>query len=453
MAQINSYTDSAAYTADESRDATKSSVSLIESTNEVVYDGVNVVVSKPYAEIGDLVAFDTEAKKAVFVKGSTLNADVLPATLVPMAVVYARKGDKVLIVALENAKYNGTESIRWAASYEVTLSGFDLMSGGTFVIKIGEEGSAEELSVTYDAGASLADIASLVNASLKSGGSKDYSNNSYGGWSANAGAGALILSSNTNLARYATIGVSSGCEITYPAENINYQNTLTNILIEGSSENNRRSNKVNSTLAGCNIDSFVNNYSTKGTAASGITLGSSTIINESSFIEESNPELVASYNTYQDYILGEHLLQYPSVYGAAARDGKANTSKIGSLKFSNAQGESVDCYPAAAAAIDYGVVVDGHTTGFEAGSWWLPSVDEVFLLFRDRVITSSSEEDDLIDRVLYKFGKTNTLRSITYLWASCESSVNSAFIYLKSQGTITSYNKYNAFIVRPVSEI
>ena len=40
------------------------------------------------------------------------------------------------------------------------------------------------------------------------------------------------------------------------------------------------------------------------------------------------------------------------------RDGKANTAKIGGLRFVNIHGESVLRYPAAAAALDYGVTVE-----------------------------------------------------------------------------------------------
>lgn len=453
MAQINSYTDSTAYSADESRDATKSSVSLIESTNEVVYDGVNVVVSKPYAEIGDLVAFDKEAKETVFVKGSTLNADVLPATLVPMAVVYARKGDKVLIVSLENAKDNGSESIRWAAPYEVALSGFDLVSGGTFVIKIGQEGSAEELSITYDAGASLADIALLVNGSLKSGGSRDYSTASYGGWAASAGEGIVVMSSNSSSSTYSIIGVTSGCEIEYPSPNINYQTTLTDELIDGITEYIRRSSGANTSSAGCSIDMFMQYYSTSGSDTTGVKIGSTTIIRESAFTEEANPELVAAYSTYKDYLLGEHIIKYPSVYGVLLRNGKANTAKIGSKQFVDCRGESSSCYPAAARALGYGIVLDGYVTGLEAGAWWLPSVEEIYLLMRDRASEANGKEDDQVNKTLSLLNKDTLYGSQIYLLSSCVYNANNIFMYSKTTGALSGNPKYISFAVRPISAL
>lgn len=448
MAQINSYTDSAAYTADESRDATKSSVSLIESTNEVMYDGVNVVVSKPYAEIGDLVAFDTEAKKTVFVKGSTLNADVLPATLVPMAVVYARKGDKVLIVSLENAS-NG---VRWAHAYEVALSGFELDAGGTIVLKLGSGDSAAEVLITYAAGATLADVASAINAALK-GGTPNYSSVNYGGWEAAAEDNSVVMASSTYIATWAGIDAVSGCKITKTPEDANYQTTLTGVLIDGSTEYVRSENGVNTSFAGCNTRKFLQYYSANGTDTTGIKPGSSTVIRESAFTEEANPELVAAYPAYRDYLLGEHMLQYPAAYGALLQDGKANTTKIGGLSFVDIRGESTPRYPAAAAALDYGIAVADATTGLEAGAWWLPSVDEVYLLMHDRVLTSADRESDPVNRTLSRLGKTTCYGSGHNVWTLCEYNSYGAFFYSGGQGIVGSSNKCNSAFVRPVSAL
>ena len=151
---------------------------------------------------------------------------------------------------------------------------------------------------------------------------------------------------------------------------------------------------------------FLQYYSANGSDTTGIKPGSSTIIRESAFTEEANPELVAAYPTYRDYLFGEHLLQYPAAYGALLRDGKANTHLIGGLRFVDIHGESVPRYPAAAAALDYGVTVEGATTGLEAGAWWLPSVDEVYLLMHDRVLTSADRESDPVNRTLSRLGKT-----------------------------------------------
>lgn len=320
MAQVNKYADRAAYTADAKRLSTKSAVSFIENETTTIYDGVNTVVGKSAAAIGDLAVFDKTDGVIKYIKSATIAKAQIPANLVPLAVVYARQGEQLLIVSLDHV----SGSIRWAHTYEVALSGFDLAAGGTIVLKLGSDPSAAEVSIAYTAGATLADVASAINAKLK-GGTPNYSSTDYGGWAATAADNFVVMGSNTYNASRAAIAVVGGCQIARTPEDINYQTTLTGVLIEGSTEYVRRNNGVNSSFAGCNPEKFLQYYSANGTDTTGIKPGSSTIIRESAFTEEANPELVAAYPTYRDYLFGEHLLQYPAAYGALLRDGKANT--------------------------------------------------------------------------------------------------------------------------------
>ena len=160
MSQVNKYADKAGYTADKNRKDTQSAVSYIENDGSLVY-GVNVVVDKPAAGVGDLVVFDKTDSTLKFIKGDTLVTEKIPPQLIPVAVVYARQGERVLIVSLENATVG---SQRWAYSYEVALSGFDLAAGGSAVLLFGVGIYEIELPITYAEGASLADIAAQINA-------------------------------------------------------------------------------------------------------------------------------------------------------------------------------------------------------------------------------------------------------------------------------------------------
>lgn len=448
MSQVNKYTNRAAYEADASRLKTRSAVSYLEDDGEVIYDGVNVVVGRDAADAGDLTVFDKTDSTLKFIKGDTLVTEKIPPQLIPVAVVYARQGDRVLIVSLDHV----SGSIRWAHTYEVALSGFDLAAGGTIVLKLGSDPAAAEVSIAYTAGATLADVASAINAKLK-GGTPNYSSADYGGWAATAADNFVVMGSNTYNASRAAIAVVGGCQIARTPEDINYQTTLTGVLIEGSTEYVRRNNGVDSSFADCNPEKFLQYYSANGTDTTGIKPGSSTIIRESAFTEEANPELVAAYPTYRDYLFGEHLLQYPAAYGALLRDGKANTHLIGGLRFVDIHGESVPRYPAAAAALDYGVTVEGATTGLEAGAWWLPSVDEVYLLMHDRVLTSADRESDPVNRTLSRLGKTTCYGSDHYPWTSCEYNSGNAFIYNGYAGYVGNSNKYNALAVRPISAL
>lgn len=442
MSQINKYADKAAYESDTARLKTLSSESYIENDGELVYDGVNTVVRKSAAGVGDLVVFDKTDEVLKFIKGATLVADKMPAELVPAGVVYGRHGDKVRIVSLENATYNGSTSIRWAAPYEVALSGFDLAAGGTFTLRI----NSTDYPFTYSAGATLESIAAQINANTTI--SSTY------GWAATVDSDErIIMSSNTFSPVYATIEVVGGCTITRPAEDVNYQTALTGVLIESASENIRRRNNVNSSFAGCNPEIFLQYYSANGSTATNTQSGSSTIIRRSVFTKADNPVLVALYPTYEDYLFGEHLLQFPSAYGALLRDGRDNTRLIGTMRFIDIYGNSSPCYPAAAAALDYGVTVEGTITGLEDGAWWLPSANEIYLLMHDRALTAADKESDPVNRTLSRLGNTTCYGAGYYPCTSCEYSGNNVFIYSGYTGNVGSAYKAYAYSTRPVSEI
>lgn len=441
MSQINKYADKAAYEADAARLKTLSSESYIENDGELIYDGVNTVIRKSAAGVGDLVVFDKTDSTLKFIKGDTLVTEKIPPQLIPVAVVYVRQGGRVLIVSLENA----LGSTRWANTYKVALSGFDLSAGGTAVLTFGLGIYKINLTLTWGAGAELSDIHAQIN-SFVTGQIKDY------GWtsSVDEANSRIIMSSNTWLPSYATIGVVSGCQITRPPEDVNYQTTLTGVLIEGEREYVRRNNGVNSSYAGCNPERFLQYYSAKGSQATGQMPGSSEIIRESAFTEEANPALVAAYPTYRDYLLDEHMMQCPSAYGALLRDGKTNTHLIGRLTFEDIYGKTQYRYPAAAAALDYGITVEGATTGLEAGAWWLPSVDEIYLLMHDRVLTSADRESDPVNRTLSRLGKATCYGASYYPWTSCECNPAHAFIYRGDTGYVGANYKYSTGAARPV---
>lgn len=444
MSQINKYADKAAYEADAARLKTLSSESYIENDGELIYDGVNTVIRKSAAGVGDLVVFDKTDSTLKFIKGDTLVTEKIPPQLIPVAVVYARQGERVLIVSLENATVG---SPRWAYSYEVALSGFDLAAGGTAVLSFGQGIYAMELPITYAAGASLADIAAQINANATV--------KSTYGWTASVdeATARIIVSSNTWHPDFAIIKVVSGCQITRPPEDVNYQTTLTGVLIEGATDPVRRKNGVDASLAGCNPEEFLRYYSANGSEKPGQQPGSGEIIRESAFTEEANPALVAAYPTYRDYLFGEHLLQYPAAYGALLRDGKTNTRLIGRLTFEDIYGKTQYRYPAAAAALDYGITVEGATTGLEAGAWWLPSVDEIYLLMHDRVLTAADVEKDPVNRTLSRLGKATCYGSNTTFRTSCEHNYALAFVYNGYTGNLNGNYKYNTYFVRTVSAL
>lgn len=436
MSQVNKYANKAGYTADKNRKDTQSAVSYIEDDGELIYDGVNVVVGRDAADAGDLAVFDKTDSTLKFVKGATLLYDQLPPELVPMAVAYGRRGDKVRIVALRHLDF-----YKWAVAYEVKLSGFDLSSGGSFTLHI----YISDFEFTYPAGATLASIAAQINAT------PDIMN-TYS-WEATASdeLNAIVMECNawSSIEGHKKIS-AAGCTLTKHAEDVDYQST-TVFIQPNTPVPIRRRNGAGSQLPGCDNEVFLEYYRENGTTGTNILPGSSTIIRESVFTEADNPALVAAYPTYRDYLFGEHLAQYPSAYGAFLQEGKSNTAILARKTRTDFYGKTVPCYPAAAAAAAYGMQVAGMTTGLEAGAWWLPSAEELWLMAKGLLF---AQPYDPVNRTLSVSGKV--IAKTDYMASSSEYrniyyyKVNK---YGNASWVIDNHPKPSSCIVRPVSEI
>ena len=401
MSQVNKYANKAGYTADKNRKDTQSAVSYIEDDGALIYDGVNVVVDKPAAGVGDLAVFDKTTGTIRFVKGATLVAEQLPPQLVPVA---------------------------------------DLAAGGEFTLNI----YIREFSFTYPAGSTLADIAALIN-------SKPELKATYS-WVASASEelSAVVMTCDawSTIEGHKKIS-ATGCTLTRRAVDVDYQSIL--ILDTGEAEYYiRRKNGAKGTAAGGVLDQFAEYYSERGQKATGQKPGSDIIIQESVFTEVDNPDLVAVYPTYKDYLFAEHMVQYPTAFGTMLQDGKINTNLIGRLTFEDIYGKTQYRYPAAAAALDFGITVEGMTTGLEAGAWWLPSSEEVYLLMHDRVRFVADVEKDPVNRTLLRLKATMCYGYNYHVHTSCEQAHGGIFIYSGGAGTVGYTSKCFKFSARPV---
>ena len=92
---IKSYANKAAYDA-AVKPTIESQVSLIETTREIIVDGVNVITTSP--AVGDLV-FLNESNEITYVKGgSWIQKAIIPSAWVHVGYVYLRKGRKVGVI-------------------------------------------------------------------------------------------------------------------------------------------------------------------------------------------------------------------------------------------------------------------------------------------------------------------------------------------------------------------
>lgn len=432
MSQVNKYADKAGYTADKNRKDTQSAVSYVEDDGEVIYDGVNVVVDRDAADAGDLAVFDKTDGTLKFVKGATLLYDRLPPELVPMAVVYGRRGERVRIVALRHLDF-----YKWAVVYEVKLSGFDLSAGGNFTLTVDSTSS----EFTYPAGRRLR---VLPRRSTPTQQSRD------------------IHGKPRRRMRSPRLSWSAirRPRITkkYPRQAVRLPNMRKmwttkrlRLLFPRTYSRLRRRNGIDTNLAGCLNDAFLEYNRTNGSTSTNVPLGSSTIIRESVFTEADNPALFAAYPTYRDYLFGEHLAEYPSAYEAFLQDGKDNTAILAGKTKTDFYGKTVPCYPAAAAAAAYGMQVAGMTTGLEAGAWWLPSAEELWLMAKGLIF---AQPYDPVNRTLSVSGKV--IAKTDYMASSTEYSSSYYFQvnqYGNTRWMLQQQGKSISSIVRPVSEL
>ena len=172
---IKSYANKAAYDA-AVKPTIESQVSLIETTREIIVDGVNVITKNP--SVGDMV-FLNESNEITYVKGgSWIQKAIIPSAWVHVGYVYLRKGRQVGVIDKNTAdlKYldvcqyaitaiSGTSltiNLSMAPSYglvatTVSLASTDINAANAQAISTAVAAKAAEVGDTRDWWAYLAD--------------------------------------------------------------------------------------------------------------------------------------------------------------------------------------------------------------------------------------------------------------------------------------------------------
>lgn len=437
--QVNSYTDRAAMAADQQRLGTKSSVSFIQDSSAALHGGVNCVIyDKNCAGEGDLVCHDADAGLPCFVKAATLVKAQLPANLTPVGVVYARNGEKVLVVSLSNAG----ASAKWAHSYEVAIGQIDTSAAGSISVTVKAAGSYGQDTVTapYEAGATLETIAAALTSAFDA-----LENQHTKCWTAEADGERIILSHNY-WSKCEVESVSGAAVLV--TDETDWQNSFA--LITANQEV-RRENGENSNFAGCNFPRFLDYYSANGTSpTSAVGLRSLTIVNRTAFEgSEYCSALREAYPDYESYLRGEHMLRFPGSCPPLLVDGEETTSLLAAKKGTAVRGADEPLFPAALRASQF----DAGAEGFGAGMWHLPSVEEIVLLMQHRRFNAADEAPDPVNDTLKEMGKTTLYANGVWAWTCCEHNVLNPFYYYGGGGGVYTYFKFSTSGVRPVSAL
>lgn len=440
MKYVNNYTNKAAYTADSNRPATKSTVSNVADGTGVLFDGKNVLVDKAGAGIGDICVYDTATSSVRFIKFGTYNAATLPSSITILGVVYYRTENRVNIVSKNNQA-----SARWADGYKVKLSGFDFTNGGSFTITVNSTTTA---AITYTSADTLATIATAIAAALTAAGFTPAT-----GWTATADTVnnciAVVRNWYTPAISTFTVTDAAAKVIATIITAKDYQCTLSGLLTAYGSIT--RMDGGSTYFGGANYPKFYSYYYANGGTTTNQALKAVDPVRFSAFNSTDNPILVAYYGSgetgYTAYIK-DKMLRYPFSKNAIIDDnGQANTNLLAPVMYVDIDGTSKPAYPAAYNSKQYGIIVNGYTTGFESGNWWLPSVREMYLLIKDALLDNS----DIINKTLTAISGDKVLASGYYPWTSAECSAFIAWCYNGGNGGLYNTSKYTINFVRSVT--
>ena len=437
---INNYANKAAYTADSKRVTTKSAVSNIADGTGVVYEGKNVLVEKAGAGIGDIAVYNTSVSAVQFIKFGTYSSATLPASITILGVVYYRTENRVNIVSKNNQT-----SARWAEGYKVKLSGFDFVNGGSFTITVNSTTTA---AITYTNTDTLATVATAIATALSNAGFT-----SAKGWAATAD---TVNNCIAVIRHYYTPAITA-FNVTDAASKViatiittkDYQCTLSGLLTAYGSIT--RIDGSATTYAGANYPKFYSYYYTNGGSNTNEALKSGNVVRYSVFNVTDNPILVAYYGSgeigYAEYIKNK-MLRYPFSKGSIIDDnGQNNTNALAPIMYTDIDGTSKPAYPAAYNAKQFGIIVNGYTTGFEVGNWWLPSVREMYLLIKDALLDNS----DIVNKTLTSISGDKVLASGYYPWTSTEYTSTNSWYYSGLSGNMVNNIKCYMCNVRAVT--
>jgi hypothetical protein len=440
MKYINNYLTKASYTADSNRPTTKSTVSNVADGTGILYEGKNVLVDKAGAGIGDIAVYNTSVSAVQFIKFGTYNAATLPASITILGVVYYRTENRVNIVSKNNQA-----SARWAEGYKVKLSGFDLVNGGAFTITVNSTITA---AITYTNTDTLTTIAAAISTALTNAGFTSAT-----GWAATADNAnnciSIVRNWYTPVINTFTIADAASKVVATIITTKDYQCTLSGLLTAYS--NITRVDGSVSSYAGANYPKFYSYYYASGGTNTNEPLKSGNVVKFAVFNSTDNPTLTSYYGSgeagYTAYIK-DKMLRYPFSKGSIIDDnGQNNTNLLAPVMYTDIDGISKPAYPAAYNSKQFGIVVNGYTTGFEVGNWWLPSVREMYLLIKDVLLDNS----DIVNKTLTAISGDKVLASGYYPWTSTESNANYSWFYYGTYGNLGNFSKFGTYGVRSVT--
>ena len=415
---IKSYNSKADYTA-AVKPTTESQVSMIETTREIIVDGVNVVTTQP--TVGDVVFLDDQ-NKVIYVKGgSWIQKATIPAAWTPVGYVYFRKGKQVGVIHKTGAdvKWLDVSQFAWT---DMVLDGAEHSKTIGLRFGIPNWDTTTSITFTYTA-TTLAEAAAACTAAIE------------------AKLTELEASQATIDQWWAYSDEDNSRVIVQRDACTDYRfyncSGLTHITWGDMPASSNSGFRVNMRQGGEKIMNDARGaayYGTNGrTPTENVPPNSNAgIVNKTAFDSSPYCQLLRdTYGTYKEYIHQEYRVASPQKLGVfSLPSGKELTAKYGPMTAPTKAGGTKFKYP----ALYYGYNKSFGVDGLDFGDWYLPGVAEGSILMRDETLASLSPS-------ISKMG-TTTIKNSTYRWFAQRYNVTYAWFFNGSNGILNSGNVY-----------
>ena len=450
---IKYYDTEAAYAAD-AKSPFESQVSLIGASNDVKFDGCNVIVGAKSAKTGSIVVLDgNSALHFVAVDTFSSTSFMSNYTIVGVVAVGVDHPDfrgKLVILHKNNT------SKQWSAIYSFKLTGYTLDGTertGTLTVRDSSNwGTGVDYVITYNA-STVEDFVSQLNTYFKANAPFTTQN-----WRADADENDVVtLSFLYQDYRQASNSAKSGFALE------------ANLLpdIKASSDmyrmNGQRSGEGTITNWDRAIAYFRNdNSSTTYNPASDVTSPKMSYpiclpgyLGTSQYQDDHCATLRAIYGEGEEgwlKFMASFLPVRPTSYGPVGNkeyygDSFKNTYLMAGKKFTKQDDSEIVAFPAA----DYCASVVYNHELLKKGKWALPDMDTLFSIMKTiKYGTDPSRDADPVNRALNAIGG-NAVSNGSNVWSASRCSAYIAWFSIGSNGCANYYYLYYTFSALPVA--
>ena len=415
---IKLYNSKADYDVDV-KPTTESQVSMIETTREIIVDGVNVVTAEPV--VGDVVFLDDQ-NKVIYVKGgSWIQKANIPAAWTHVGYVYFRKGRQVGVIHKDGADQKWLD----VCQYAITA-----ISSTTLAIKLrmSPDYSVDTtVNVTLTSTNIDATSAAEISAAVAAKATEVGDTKAWWAYLADAdgnkvdsGGTRIIIQCDTCIDYRFYVVSATGCTISHitwgdmPESSVYWRGE------RGYYTNYWGVMNIARTKAWATGSGRV----PSAQEPVGPRAGNDAPIKPSEFANsEYCANLRATYATYEEYLEKCYMVVYPQKYGCfALLSGKAMAEKYARMTAPTKAGGTKYKYP----ALYYGYNKSFGVDGLDFGDWYLPGVAEGTMLMEDETLAALAPS-------ISKMG-TTTINNSTHRWFAHRYSVNNAWFFVGNGG-------------------